>query len=70
MNTFILGRRVEIAPDTAVLCALVVISPQLFGGAFPWSVVVIASLSLVALATALWARRSSSSERSIPSQPT
>ena len=53
MNTSTLRRRVGVAPDTAVLCALVVISPQLFGGAFPWSVVVIAGLSLVDLATAL-----------------
>ncbi|RLB44511.1 MAG: hypothetical protein DRH30_01300 [Deltaproteobacteria bacterium] len=49
------------APDTAVLCALVIISPQLFGGAFPWSVVVIAGLSLIALAVALWLRRPSPS---------
>ena len=59
MNTFTAPRRLGVAPDTVVLCALVIISPQLFGGAFPWSVVVIAALSLVALATALWARRSS-----------
>jgi tetratricopeptide (TPR) repeat protein len=59
MNMFIMRRRLAIAPDTAVLCALVLIGPQLFGGAFPWSVVVIAALSLVALATALWVRRSS-----------
>jgi len=44
-----------------VLCALVVVAPQLFGGAFPWSVVVITCFSLAALATALWTRRSTSS---------
>jgi tetratricopeptide (TPR) repeat protein len=51
--------RLRIAPDTAAVCALVLIGPQLFGGAFPWSVVVIAGLSLVGLATALWVHRSS-----------
>jgi tetratricopeptide (TPR) repeat protein len=47
-----------IRPDTAVLCATIIIAPQLFGGAFPWSVIAIAGLSVAALATALWARRS------------
>jgi len=55
-----IAKRFPLAPDTAVMCALVIISPQLFGGAFPWSVVVIAGLALVALGTALWVRRSSS----------
>lgn len=59
MNTFTTRRRFPIAPDTAVICALVIISPQLFGGAFAWSVVVIAGLALLALATALWVRRAS-----------
>lgn len=54
-----IGLRLPIAADTATLCALVVIGPQLFGGAFPWSVFVIAGLSLVALAAALWVHRSS-----------
>ena len=49
--------RLPIAADTAMLCALILIGPQLFGGAFPWSVFVIAGLSLVALATALWVHR-------------
>jgi len=59
MNAFTMRNPLPVAPDTAVLCALVVIAPQLFGGAFPWSVLTIAGLSLVALATALWVRRGS-----------
>jgi tetratricopeptide (TPR) repeat protein len=43
--------------DTAALCALVIVAPQLFGGAFAWAVLAIAGLSLLALATALWVRR-------------
>ncbi len=54
-----IGSHLPIAADTATLCALVLIGPQLFGGAFPWSVFVIVGLSLVALATALWVHRSS-----------
>ena len=57
MKTFAPPKRLTLAPDTAVLCALAIIAPQLFGGAFPWTVVAIAGLSLVALATALWVRR-------------
>jgi len=57
MNALAKRSHLRIRPDTAVLCATVFIAPQLFGGAFPWSVVVIAGLSLVALATALWVRR-------------
>lgn len=53
--------RLPVALDTAVLCGLVIIAPQLFGGAFPWSVIVIATLSLLALATAIVVRRSSPS---------
>lgn len=58
-NRFFVRRSLTVAPDTAVLCALVLTGPQLFGGAFPWAVVSIAGLALVALATALWIRRSS-----------
>jgi tetratricopeptide (TPR) repeat protein len=58
MNALGNSRHFPIRPDTAVLCATIVIAPQLFGGAFPWSVVTIAGLSLAALGTALWARRS------------
>ncbi|MBW1754577.1 MAG: tetratricopeptide repeat protein [Deltaproteobacteria bacterium] len=59
MNPLDTNRLRPIAPDTAILCILVVVGPQLFGGAFPWSVVLIAGLSLLGLATALWVRRSS-----------
>jgi len=55
-----LSGRPTVALDTAILCALVVVAPQLFAGAFPWSVVLIAGLALTALGTALWVRRSSS----------
>lgn len=58
MNKLTTRSRLALRPDTAVLCALVLISPQLLGGAFPWSVLVIAGLALSALATALWVRRS------------
>ena len=57
MNALITGRRFPIAPDTALLCATIVIAPQLFGGAFPWAVVVIAGLAVTSLGTALWVRR-------------
>jgi hypothetical protein len=59
MNVFTTRRLPAVPPDTAVLCGVIIISPQLFGGAFPWSVLAIAALSLLALATALWVRRSS-----------
>jgi len=49
-----------VAPDTAILCALVVIGPQLFAGSFPWTVVCIAGLSLAALAGAVWVHRAQS----------
>ena len=58
MNKLTTRRRLRIGLDTAALCALVLVSPQFVGGAFPWSVLVIAGLSLIALATALWVRRS------------
>jgi len=58
MNAFTSGRRFSIPPDTALLCATILIAPQLFGGAFPWAVVVIAGLSVASLGTALWVRRS------------
>lgn len=59
MNTSAQNRYAQIRPDTAVLCTTIVIAPQLFGGAFPWAVVAIAGMSLIALATALWTRRPS-----------
>ena len=59
MNALAKQRHLRIRPDTAVLCVTILIAPQLFGGAFPWSVIVIAGLSLLSLATALWVRRSS-----------
>jgi len=58
MNALANQGPLPVRPDTAVLCATVVVAPQLFGGAFPWSVVAIAGLSLAALGTALWTRRS------------
>ena len=54
-----LRTRIGLAPDTAILCVLIVVAPQLFGGAFPWSIVAISGMSLIALATALWVRRAS-----------
>jgi len=59
MKAFKTTRRLSIAPDTTLLCATILIAPELFGGAFPWTVVVIAGLSLACLGTALWVRRSS-----------
>ncbi len=43
--------------DTVILCVLALVAPQLFGGVFPWSVVLIAGLSVLALAAALWTRQ-------------
>jgi tetratricopeptide (TPR) repeat protein len=57
MKAFPTSRRLRVAPDTAALCATVVIAPHLFGGAFPWTVVVITGLSLASLGIALWVRR-------------
>jgi tetratricopeptide (TPR) repeat protein len=59
MNGFT-SRRLPIAPDTALLCATILIAPELFGGAFPWAVVVIAGLCVACLGTALWVRRTAS----------
>jgi len=59
MKAFKTTRRLTIAPDTTLLCATILIAPELFGGAFPWTVVVITGLSLACLGTALWVRRSS-----------
>jgi tetratricopeptide (TPR) repeat protein len=59
MNAFATSRRLRVAPDTAALCATIVIAPQLFGGAFPWTVVVIAGLCLASLAVALLVRQAS-----------
>jgi len=58
MNAFSTGQRVPIARDTALLCATTLIAPQLFGGAFPWTVVAITGLSVACLGAALWVRRS------------
>jgi len=58
MNALITGRGFPIAADTALLCATILIAPQLFGGAFPWAVVAIAGLSAASLGAALWVRRS------------
>jgi len=58
-KALVIPTRFGIAPDSATLCVLVIVAPQLFGGAFPWSVVAISALSLVALGAALWVRRSS-----------
>jgi hypothetical protein len=60
MNMLATSRRLRIAPDTAVLCATIIIAPQLFGGAFAWSVVAIAGLALTCLTVALRVRRSES----------
>lgn len=49
--------RLPIAPDTALLCATIVLAPELFGGAFSWTIVVIASLSVASLGMAIWVRR-------------
>ena len=57
MNAWTRGARKRIAPDTALLCATIVIAPQLFGGAFPWTGVTIAALCVGAFAAALWVRR-------------
>lgn len=43
--------------DTALLCVLVIFAPQLFGGAFPWTVASIAGIALLALVVALVVRR-------------
>lgn len=56
-------RGLAIAPDVAASCALVVVAPQLFGGAFPWTVVAIAALSLVAFGMSLVIRRESAPPR-------
>jgi tetratricopeptide (TPR) repeat protein len=58
MNRSPTSARFPIAPDTALLCGLILVAPELFGGAFPWTVVVIAGLSVACLGTALWIRRS------------
>jgi tetratricopeptide (TPR) repeat protein len=57
MNALTTGRRFPISPDTALLCAIILIAPQLFGGAFPWTVAVIAGLCVASFGTALWVRR-------------
>jgi len=58
MKAFTVSRRLPIAPDTALLCATILIAPELVGGAFPWAVVAIAGLCVACLGTALWVRRS------------
>jgi len=57
MNASITRTRFPIAPDTALLCATLIVAPQLFGGAFPWTVVTIAGLCIASLGLALWVRR-------------
>ncbi len=57
MNASITRTRFPIAPDTALLCATIIVAPQLFGGAFPWTVVTIAGLCIASLGLALWVRR-------------
>jgi tetratricopeptide (TPR) repeat protein len=57
MNRLAITRSVSTAPDTAVLCATILVAPQLFGGAFPWSVLVIAGLCVASFGIALWVRR-------------
>ena len=58
INATSTSRRLPIAPDTALLCVTIGIAPELFGGAFPWTVVVIAGLCVASLGAALWVRRS------------
>jgi Flp pilus assembly protein TadD len=60
MNASTISTRLPIAPDTALLCATILVAPELFGGAFPWTVVVIAGLSVACLGMALWVRRAAS----------
>jgi tetratricopeptide (TPR) repeat protein len=60
MNAITISRRLPIAPDTALLCATILVAPELFGGAFPWTVVVIAALCVACLGMALWVRRAAS----------
>jgi hypothetical protein len=58
MNALAKRGHLPVRPDTAVLCATILVAPELFGGAFPWTVVVIAGLCVASLGTALWVRRS------------
>ena len=60
MNRSPISARLPIAQDTALLCGIVLVAPELFGGAFPWAVVVIAGLSVASLGLALWVRRPAS----------
>lgn len=60
-------RRPSIGVATGALAIAVVVSPQLFGGAFAWSVAVIAGLCGVAGFAAAWAARKDS--RPVPSGP-
>jgi O-antigen ligase len=57
MNALATRGHVPVRPDTAVLGATILVAPELFGGAFPWAVVVIVGLSVASLGTALWVRR-------------
>ncbi len=61
MNPPLKSRRLPTQLDTLLLCVTIVIAPQLFGGAFPWSVLIIASLALASLGAALWVRRADAS---------
>jgi tetratricopeptide (TPR) repeat protein len=47
---------------TATLCLLALVGPQLLGGAVPWSIPVISGLAVLALFTAIFARRRSGSD--------
>lgn len=48
--------------DTTLLCLLILVGPQLFGGAAAWSILVIAGIAMLALFAALFIRRSSGTE--------
>ena len=60
MSASTISTHSPIAPDTALLCATILVAPELFGGAFPWTVVVIAGLCVACLGMALWVRRTAS----------
>ena len=57
MDSVPVNTRHPLPLDTTVLCATIMVAPELMGGAFPWSVAAIAGLCLVSLTTALWVRR-------------
>jgi hypothetical protein len=57
MSALGIDRHTSTVLGTAMLCAVVIIAPELFGGAVPWTVTSIAALALVAFGVALWVRR-------------